>query len=341
MSRSWDPILLPPGYAYGFAGGPAHDTRIHRLDGGGEQRVQVREEPIWRWSALRRNFRDGADVDGLRDFFLARRGALYGFQFLDPSDYSTNPNDHTGAPTALDQIIGYGDGVTRRFQLRKQYRDPGGMTARDFPRRVVPLLGTASAPVARALGIDTGDDLSPSVAVDGVIDTSAMFLPQALEVSLTTAPAIGEQVTWGGYFVVPARFSEVTDQNFEATITGFGADEASFEIESIALDDPVPLVPGGSPFGWVEDPAQTENFEVSGMTAFLHEVECQALISAFIDDLSNYPTGGPHLRIQNTGTQTLTVRDVLGVNIGTIASGGHAHLFVKEDAAGNRQPWLL
>lgn len=341
MSRSWDPVLLPPGYAYGFSGGPAFDTRILRMDGSGEQRVQVREEPVWKWSALRRNFRNGADVAGLRDFYLARRGAFYGFLFLDPFDYSTNPNDHTGTPNALDQVIGFGDGTTTRFRLRKQYQDPGGMSARDFPRRVVPLLGTATAAVARVLNVATGDDISPTAAVDGVIDSGATFLPLSLEVLLSSAPAIGEQVTWGGYFVAPARFSETTDQGFDATIAGFEADEAPFDIESIAFDDPVPLVPGGSPYGHRAYPTQVTDFEMSGRDVFLHEVQCQAAISGYLDDLSYYPFGGPHMRIVNTGGQTLTVRDRLGSVVGTITAGSRLDLYIKDVGGGSRQPWLL
>jgi hypothetical protein len=86
MATSWDPVLLPPGYAYGFSGGPAFDTRITETDDGGEFRVQTLEEPKWRWQALRKNFTPDADVDGLIDWFLARRGPLYGFLYLDPRE---------------------------------------------------------------------------------------------------------------------------------------------------------------------------------------------------------------------------------------------------------------
>lgn len=340
MTNSWDNVLLPPGYAYGFSGGPAHDTRIVKMDGGGEQRIQVREEPIWRWSALRKNFRD-ADVRGLRNWVLARKGALFGWLFLDPSDFSTNPNDDCGLPTALDQVIGYGDGVTTRFKLRKQYSDPGGMTARNFPRRVVALTGAATGAVARVIGRNEGDDISPAFAVDGVVDAAAVLLPMAMEVEFSSAPAIGTQLTWGGYFVVPVRFGETTDQGLDAAIKGFATDEAPFDIESIPFDDPVPLVPGGSPYGAKVLEDQVTNFEMSGRAAFFWEVEALANISAWLDDLDNYPTGGPHVLLKNTGTNTITVRDRLGVAVGTVGAGLRSELFVKEDASGNRTPSLI
>jgi len=245
VAISFDCVLLPPGYAYGFSGGPVFDTRIGSTDGGGEYRVQIQDEPRWRWSALRKNFRDGADAAGLTNWFLARRGALYGFLFLDPADFSTAA-DHRSAPDPSDQIIGFGDGTTTRFRLRKQYPDPGGMTARAFPRRVVPLLGTASAAVARVLGLSTGVSIAPAAGGDGVVDTGAVFLQMSQEVVLSSAPTIGAQVSWGGYHVQTARFADSTDKGFEATIAGFQADEAPFEIESLPFDDPVPLVPGGS-----------------------------------------------------------------------------------------------
>jgi uncharacterized protein (TIGR02217 family) len=340
MTNSFDPVLFPPGYAYGFAGGPAHDTRIVKMDGGGEQRVQVREEPVWRWSAIRKNFRD-ADVRGLRNWVLARKGALFGWLFLDPADFSTNPNDDRGLPTAIDQVIGYGDGVTTRFKLRKQYSDPGGMTARNFPRRVVALTGAATGPVARVIGRNEGDDISPAFAVDGLVDAGAVLLPMSMEVQYSTPPSIGTQLTWGGYFVVPVRFGETTDQGLDAAIKGFATDEAPFDIESIPFDDPVPLVPGGSPYGAkvLEDHAQ--DFELSGRAAFYWEVEALVAVNGWLDALDNYPTGGPHVLVSNTGTSPITVRDRLGVSVGTVASGSRAELFVKEDGAGNRVPVLI
>lgn len=339
MSNSWDPITLPPGYAYGFSGGPEFDVRIRSTDGG-EFRLQVRDEPTWRWSALRRNFGDDADVGSLIDFFLARRGNLYGFLFLDPRDFST-AEDHASEPTELDQLIGVGDGTTTRFRLRKQYRDPGGMTARDFPRRVVPLLGTASEAVAKILNVEPGTDLTPTAAVDGTPDTGAVWLPMSQEVELSVAPDIGAEVRWGGYFVVPARFDMAPGQGLEASINGFRADEAPFSVVSLPFDDPVPLVPGGSPYGHRLRENQGTAFELSARDAFLHEVDTGSACDAFLDDFEFYPTGGPHLLLLNTGPFTITVRDRFGSTVGDVPGNTRAWLFVKEDGSGNRTPILV
>lgn len=339
MGHSWDPVLLPPGYAWGFTGGPAFDTRIRRNDGFGENRVQVLDEPVWRWQALRKNFGPDADVDVLLRWFLARRGALYGFLFLDPRDFSTAA-DGRSAPSSLDQVIGYGDGVTTRFKLRKQYPDPGGMTGRDFPRRVVPLLGTASAAVARVIGVEPGASIDPAVAIDGSPVSPPVWFPETFEVEFGSAPAIGEQITWGGYFVTPVRFDEQTDKQFDAVMTGFASDEAAFGIESIQFDDPVPLVPGGSPYG-----VQTLVAGNNDLKRFCFLVESTIVdnCTVYLPDLDNYPTGGPHHMIVAGGSGGITVRDQFGnvVGSGSLASGARRWLFVREDSEGIRAPYLL
>lgn len=342
MSNSFDSVLLPPGYAYGFTGGPAFDTRISRMDGGGEQRVGLLEEPRWRWSALRKNFSPEADIRSLTNWFLARRGALYGFLFFDPQDFST-AEDGVSAPTPLDQTIGFGDGVQTRFKLRKQYPDPGGMTARTFVRRVVPLLGTATASVAREIGyLDAGDSVAPSVAVAGVTVTSGVvWLQHQKEVVLPTPPAMGERVSWGGYLVTPVRFGESTDQGLDRMISGFLSGEASFDIESIPFDDPVPPMPGGSPYGHQDFPNLTTDIGLSAHNGFFVSAEVNANVNGYLDDLDNYPPGGPHMFIANTGTSTLTVRDSLGSSVGSVTTSSRAWLFVREDASGNRTPVLL
>jgi hypothetical protein len=339
MATSWDPVLLPPGYAYGFSGGPAFDTRITETGGGGEFRVQTLEEPKWRWQALRKNFSPDADVDGLIDWFLARRGPLYGFLFLDPRDFST-AGDKVSAPNEIDQIIGFGDGIRTRFRLRKQYRDPGGMTARDFPRRVVPLLGTATPEMARMFDVEPGANIAPRAAAGGVYDSGATFLPLSQEVVLSSPPGVGVAVTWGGYHVVPVRFDNV-EGGIEATITGFLTDEAPFELVSLPFDDPVPLIAGGSPYGHEVLPA-IGSCELSGRKGFLKECTTAGEVTGYLDDLNNYPTGGPHMRIVNLGAvQSITVRDAVGNLVGAIGPLGRADLFAKEDAAGNRTPVLF
>ena len=342
MTNSWDNVVLPPGYAYSFSGGPGFDTRIVSMDGGGEQRVQTKAEPTWRWSAMRRNFRDGADVRDLIRFFLSRRGAVYGFLFIDPMDYSTNPTDDSSAPAASDQVIGYGDGSNQRFRLYKTYRDQGGVLSRDFTRRIIPLEGSATAAEAALFGISEGDSLDAKVYIDGIEDPTATFLPISGEVSFTSAPASGAAISWSGRFAVPARFSANTEASLESTIAGFQADEASFEIQSISFDDPTPISPGGNPCGYVELDSQSSSFEISGVRAAIWDITPTADISAFLDDLTNYPTGGKHLTIINrAGSNTITLYDYSRTSVGTIGAGEVKSLYVKENNTGNRTGVLI
>src|SRR5690606_4769123 len=70
--------------------------------------------------------RSEAELRTLIAFFRARRGAAKAFRFTDPYDHSSH--DMVGSPTALDQLIGTGDGEKTRFQLVKTYGggDAGG-----------------------------------------------------------------------------------------------------------------------------------------------------------------------------------------------------------------------
>ena len=60
-----------------------------------------------------------ADLVAVLDFFEARRGRLTGFRFRDPLDWRSCA--YGGSPSALDQAIGVGDGVTTEFALVKRY----------------------------------------------------------------------------------------------------------------------------------------------------------------------------------------------------------------------------
>jgi uncharacterized protein (TIGR02217 family) len=117
-------------------------------------------------------------------FFRARRGAAIAFRFADPFDDSSN--GATGVPTALDQVVGVGDGVKTEFALTKTYGSG------------------ASAQVRRITRPRAG---SVVVALNGIA-TTAWSLGAMGQISFETAPAIGVQITAGFRFDVPVRFAE-------------------------------------------------------------------------------------------------------------------------------------
>lgn len=190
-------IRFPLDIALGARGGPERATDIVTLSSG-------REERNSRWADARRRYNAGygvksrADMQAVLAFFEERRGRFHAFLWRDGLDYSSNG---VGEPTALDQPISTGDGVTTSFQLLKRYG-----AAFD------PYLRPITKPVAGSV----------RVAVDGV-ETHA-FSTDTLTglVTLAAAPAMGAAVTAGFLFDVPVRFD--TDR-LEVELTSFDAAE--------------------------------------------------------------------------------------------------------------------
>jgi uncharacterized protein (TIGR02217 family) len=125
-------------------------------------------------------------------FFEARGGRLSGFRFRDAlDDRSCAPG---GTVSAVDQVIGTGDGVTAAFQLVKAYGT--------YARRIL-------KPVAGSV----------LVAVDGAPVSAGVDETTGI-VTLASAPAEGASITAGYRFDCPVRFdTDRLDVNLEA----FGA----------------------------------------------------------------------------------------------------------------------
>jgi uncharacterized protein (TIGR02217 family) len=144
--------------------------------------------------------RSEADMQMLIAFFRARRGAAKGFRFRDPFDDSSS--EMTGAPGAVDQLIGVGDGIRTQFDLVKHY---GGADDPQRRRITRPVVG------------------SVQVAVGGVRLSSGWSLEDGGLIGFATAPASGEPITAGFRFDVPVRFAE---DRLEVSRAGFAAGEA-------------------------------------------------------------------------------------------------------------------
>jgi uncharacterized protein (TIGR02217 family) len=141
-----------------------------------------------------------AQLQAVVAFFEERRGRLVGFRFKDPLDHSSAP---PGVDVqATDQLLGEGDGATKRFALRKTY---GG--AFDPYRRAIrkPVAGTVR------------------VAVGGVETTAFALDLSAGEVILDAAPAAGAPVSAGFEFDTPVRFDA---DRLEVDLAAFGAGSA-------------------------------------------------------------------------------------------------------------------
>ena len=194
-------VLFPIDIALKSAGGPQRRTDVVALGSGAEERNA-------RWAHSRRRYDAGYGVKTLSAlsqvvaFFEERRGQLYGFRWHDRLDHSSAA---PGAmPTATDQVIGIGDGVTAAYQLCKTY----GAIFSPYRRPIAkPVPGSVRIAVA---GTEAQEETDFSVDTATGLVT---FHPGHI-------PAEGAAITAGFLFDVPVRFDtdylEVDLSAFEA-----------------------------------------------------------------------------------------------------------------------------
>ena len=196
---SFHEVRFPTAISLASSGGPERRTDIVVLGSGHEERNA-------RWEASRRRYDAGYGIktlDELHDviaFFEERRGPLYGFRWRDPLDSKSCPP--LVVPTALDQELGTGDGVTADFQLAKQYGSAFQPWRRDITK---PAPGTVEVAV---------DGIGQLEGIDYALDTTSgliTFEPGRI-------PATQAIVSAGFEFDVPVRFD--TDR-LEINVMGF------------------------------------------------------------------------------------------------------------------------
>ncbi len=178
---------------------PEFSTSVALTASGNERRNSL-------WSDARLRFdvgpgiRSEAELGVLLGFFRARRGAARGFRLRDPSDFSSN--GMTGAPTATDQLLGAGDGLTASFALVKRYGAEDALQTRRITR---PEPG------------------SVTVSVNGAAVLTGWTLDPGGTIVFSSAPAAGAEVRAGFRFDVPVRFAE---DRLEIAGAAFAAGEA-------------------------------------------------------------------------------------------------------------------
>lgn len=181
-------IRFPEDIAYGSSGGPGYSTDIVMTASGHEQR-----NSNWQHARARYNVVHGvktqAQLDALIAFFRARKGRAYGFRFKDWTDYS-----------AVNQLLGAGNGNATTFQLAKHY-DSGGV----YETRLIkkPVQGTVK------------------IYADSVLQTAGITVDHGTgNVTFALAPANGVAVSADFEFDVPVRFD--TD-SLSARLDMYGA----------------------------------------------------------------------------------------------------------------------
>lgn len=188
---SFHEVRFPANLSFGSMGGPERRTEVVTLANGFEERNTP-------WAHSRRRYDAGMgmrsldDVETLIAFFEARRGKMFGFRWKDWADYkSCRPSL---SPGFGDQVIASGDGATTVFGLVKRYLSG----AQGYERPI-------AKPVAGSV----------RVGVDGVeLQEGSDYQLDLVtgEISFTTAPASGVEITAGFEFDVPVRFDTDTIQ---------------------------------------------------------------------------------------------------------------------------------
>lgn len=179
-------VRFPAALSFGSLGGPERRTDVVTLANGFEERNSP-------WAHSRRRYDAGMgmrsldDVEALIAFFEARQGQMFGFRWKDWSDYrSCKPS---GEVTFEDQVIGFGDGETREFQLIKTYSSGGFAYAR-------PLRKPVAATVL--LGFE---GLALQEQIDWEMDATTGLI------TFSDPPDAGVEITAGYEFDVPVRFA--------------------------------------------------------------------------------------------------------------------------------------
>jgi uncharacterized protein (TIGR02217 family) len=196
--QAFDDVLFPIALGRDATITPEFSTNVTITASGFERRNSL-------WADARLRFdvgpgvRSEAELGELIAFFRARRGQARGFRLRDPSDYSSNAM--TGVPTAIDQLLGAGNGAEARFELIKSY-------------------GTGSDVQQRRITRPRADSLKVSV---GGVQTTTWTLDQLGVIVFSAAPAAGAAVRAGFLFDVPVRFAE---DRLDISGAAFAAGEA-------------------------------------------------------------------------------------------------------------------
>ena len=183
---------LPLDIRMGASHSDDYAVTITQTAGGAEYRKLVHQYPMRRWTI---NF------TLLRDDLAARVLALYhraygryaGFRVRDVDDYNSSATGR-GTITMLDQpLTRLAAGI---YQLRKEYGAGGTPLGIGRPARIVykPVSGTV---IAAKNGVSISSGLSVDITT-GVVTVSP-------------APLVGDTITAGFEFDIPARFDSSLD----------------------------------------------------------------------------------------------------------------------------------
>lgn len=215
---------------YPFVSSPRWSTSITSVASGSERRNQNWVHPLLRFTAPE-SISCQEDLELIKDAWYALAGPVDTFPFRDPLDFASRalPSPDTAPATILrtDQYLGTfnpatktfdraaGDGVTRAFQLVKEY----SFGTKTYRRLIyMPVLSSI------LVGINGFDPAGADPTPQGGPFTFTVSRTTG-EVEFDHAPEAGAVLTWGGLFDVEARFE--SDESFDAITRTFGVTGAA------------------------------------------------------------------------------------------------------------------
>jgi uncharacterized protein (TIGR02217 family) len=295
-------VSLPEGVDYGSAFGAGFQTIIQETSSGHEYRTARQTQARHRFRLLK-ELQSMQQAHALKDFGLARRGALHSFKLKDESD-NTTATDGISAPTATDQNLGTGDGIETDFRLLKNYG-----------------VGTP-APYSRPLALP----LSASIlAAVGLTPTTAFTYLGNGWIRFDTPPGAGVRVDGGCRFEVPARFEKSLD-TWAALIP---RDFDTWSVQALdcieVLEEtawPETVWPGGSRDLGQRSAALAVDFNDGMLQAIEPTV---AAVPVFLPDVSRFTPGGPALMsvlVKVGSAGTVQFHDWTGAAIGSPYAAG-------------------
>jgi uncharacterized protein (TIGR02217 family) len=155
--------------------GPRHRTKIDESVSGRERRRPLWSYPIWRFRVAYEYLRDDVanlELQRVLAFYNSKDGSSGAFFYLDRNDNAV-----------AGERFGTGDGVTTTFQLTRSITI-GDITFQE------PIRGLYGTPTIYKAGVATG------AYTTGILG----------EITFTTAPTLGQALTWDGNFFFLCRF---------------------------------------------------------------------------------------------------------------------------------------
>lgn len=209
MNIQIDDIVLILDISFSPTGGMEFRTDVLEWGDGTEQRSIKWEYPLSSWEFGNRVLVNSDNIQtwaNVQAFHSNRRGSERGFYYKDWLDWQ-----------GIDEAIGTGNGVERRFQIVKNYASLLGTPLIRKITKIVP-----DTVQVRLNDIIVNDYI---VALDGIIEFG-------------TPPASGVEIKASYDFYVPVRFAQDNIQNSLLTLQGgtLAVELGQLTLEEIRLD---------------------------------------------------------------------------------------------------------